>query len=142
LGNGAKRVASVCPGPNIAYFSKIATLKEMMDHIYGRGNLLNGTYRPNMFIKDVQMYIEFFMKEVKKALEEPTEKQRAYWNEFKNNLLSGIEYYRELFPKMVHETEEFRAKMLQELEEFKIQLDDFITQHLQFFSEPCLATSV
>ncbi|MBT5954279.1 hypothetical protein HOG98_06120, partial [bacterium] len=33
--------SAVCPGPNLANFSKISSLKEMIGHIYGRLNLLN-----------------------------------------------------------------------------------------------------
>ncbi len=140
LGNGSKRFSAVCPGPNMAYFSKISTLKEMVDHIYGRINLLNGTYRPHMFIKELKMYVEYFIKDAKKAIEAPTEKQRKYLNEFKDNLFIGIEYYRELFPRMVHEPEEFRQTMLNELQEFKDELDNFVRRHFQFFSEPCAAS--
>lgn len=51
----SERFSAVCPGPNLAYFSKIVTLKEMVDHIYGRCNLLNETPRPHMFIKELRM---------------------------------------------------------------------------------------
>ncbi len=133
-GNGTvKRFSAVCPGPNIAYFSKIATLQEMVDHIYGRINLRNSTYRPHMFIKELKMYVEYLIKEVKKAAKEPTEKQRQYFTEFKNNMFEGIAYYREFFPKIKNESEEFRAQMLQELEDFKIKLEDFISQHRHYF---------
>jgi hypothetical protein len=44
-----------CPGPNLAYFSKISTLKEMVDHIYGRINLLDNRPRPHMFLKELGM---------------------------------------------------------------------------------------
>ena len=60
---------AVCPGPNLAYFSKIATLKEMTDHIYGRINLLNDTPRPNMFIKELGMYVDYLKKDITKSLE-------------------------------------------------------------------------
>ncbi len=30
----------ICPGPNMAYFSKIVSLKKMIDHIYGRTNII------------------------------------------------------------------------------------------------------
>ena len=50
---------SVCPGPNMAYFSKTVTLKEMTDHIYGRSNVISRTDRPNMFIKELSCYIDF-----------------------------------------------------------------------------------
>ena len=141
LGNGAKRYTSVCPGPNIAYFSKIFTLEEMVDHIYGRLNLLNSTYRQNMFIKELKMYMEYFSKEVKKALKEPTEKQRQYLLEFRKNLMEGMDYYKTLFPKMVDETFEFRQKMQEELDSFKKQLDAFMEEHSLFFSGSALQPS-
>lgn len=135
IGDPSKRFTAVCPGPNIAYFSKIATLEEMVDHIYGRINLLDPTYRPHMFIKELKMYIDYLIKEVQKCVGEVTEKQRQYFIEFKNNLLEGIEYYRRLFPQMVHETLERRKKTLAELHEFKVQLEEFVSQHYPFFSD-------
>ncbi len=129
IGNPAhKRFTAVCPGPNLAYFSKICTLQEMADHIYGRGNVLNSTYRPNMFVKELKMYVEYFIKEVTKAVEEPTGKQCQYWTEFYKNLLDGIVYYKILFPQMVHETVEFRSKMVEEVECFQRKLEDFFEQ--------------
>ncbi len=134
LGNGHPHFTAVCPGPNLAYFSKISTLQEMIDHIYGRMNLLNATYRPHMFIKELKMYVDYFIKEVKKDMEAPTDKQRQYWNEFKKNLFEGIEYYKGLFPTMMCEKEEFRQKMQLELQEFRSQLDRFIQEHIHFFA--------
>ena len=72
---------SVCPGPNLAYFSKIATLKEMVDHIYGRMNLITDSARPNMFIKELKLYIDYFSKKVEENLE-PISAQREEFLEF------------------------------------------------------------
>ena len=41
---------SVCPGPNLAYYSKISGLKDMVDHIYGKINLITDPQRPNKII--------------------------------------------------------------------------------------------
>ncbi len=131
--NGLKRVTAVCPGPNIAYFSKISTLTEMVGHIYGRINLLNDTPRPHMFIKELKLYVDYFIKEVKKAAPHPSEKQIQYFNQFKDNLLSGIEYYRGLYPKMMEETRESKERALWELQIFKKKLEDFIAYHAYFF---------
>src|SRR3989338_829698 len=142
-GNGlVKRVSAVCPGPNIAYFSKIATLQEMVDHIYGRINLRNSTYRPHMFVKELKMYIDYLIKDVKKVAQEPTEKQKQYFTEFKNNLLNGIAYYQDLFPRIKNESEEFRAQMLKELKEFKGKLEDFISEYHHSFVASSAAQSV
>jgi hypothetical protein len=37
---------TICPGPNLAYFSKISSLRDMVGHIYGRINILNSVKRP------------------------------------------------------------------------------------------------
>ena len=41
--------STVCAGPNIAYYNKIVTMKEMIDHIYGRVNLIKDANRPSFF---------------------------------------------------------------------------------------------
>ncbi|HBO98027.1 MAG TPA: hypothetical protein DD648_08500 [Candidatus Omnitrophica bacterium] len=136
-GTEPKRFTAVCPGPNIAYFSRIVSLKEMIDHIYGRLNLLEGVAaRPSMFIKELQLNIEYFVKEVKKIAPAPSQKQIEHLNEFKKNLMEGMEYYRELFPRMIEETEEYRARTLAQLQEFKERLEAFMAEHTAIFSQP------
>ncbi len=135
IGNpNAKKFSAICPGPNIAYFSKVVTLKEMMDHIYGRINLVTDPDRPNMFIKELKLYVDYFIKEVKKVAPQPTDKQIAYLNEFKVNMQDGISYYRELFPQMIHEAEDYRGRALKELEQFNGKLSQFIAQYPSIFS--------
>ena len=124
---------AVCPGPNIAYFSKIVTLKEMIDHIYGRANILNTTPRPYMFIKELRMYIDYLKNDIDKTAVEITTQKIKYFTEFKNNLLDGIAYYRELFPKMNLETQEFRHKTLKELEDCHERLLKLVTDHNKAF---------
>lgn len=96
---------SVCPGPNMAYFSKKATLAEMVGHIYGENNLLNDTYRPNMYVKELGMYIDYLNKEINNTEPEAiNERKLKYFNSFKDNLLSGIEYYKTMLPKLGDKT--------------------------------------
>lgn len=135
IGNPAqKRYTAVCPGPNLAYFSKICTLEEMVDHIYGRGNVLNNMYRPNMFVKELKMYVDYFIKEATQSFDLPTEKQRQYLVDFYKNLLEGIAYYKTLFPQMGEETREFRFQMSEETEKFQNQLENFFDHNCHFFS--------
>ena len=117
------------------------TLSEMIGHIYGRLNLLEGVERPNMFIKELQLNVEYFVKEVKKIAPAPSPKQIEYVNEFKKNLLEGIEYYRELFPRIIEETEEYRARTLAQLQEFKERLESFMAEHAAIFSKPALVAA-
>jgi len=139
--NGLKRFTAVCPGPNIAYFSKIATLAEMVGHIYGRLNLLNATPRPHMFIKELKIYIDYFIKEVKRIAPHPSEKQIQYFNQFKDNLFSGMEYYRGLFPKMLQETRDSRERAMAELHSFKNKLEEFIANHSHLFRQALLVSA-
>lgn len=124
---------AICPGPNLAYFSKIVTLKEMANHIYGRINLLNDTPRPNMFIKELRMYIDYLRKDIEKSLKDLNEHKAKYFTEFKDNLLEGISYYRDLFPEMVEESLEFRTKTLNELEECRQKLLQLVDDHAKAF---------
>ncbi|MCB9771835.1 MAG: hypothetical protein H6754_04740 [Candidatus Omnitrophica bacterium] len=137
-----KRFSAVCPGPNLAYFSKIVTLKEMVDHIYGRINLLNSGYRPNMFNKELKINIDFLVREIKKILPSPTPKQIVYLNEFRTNLLGGIEYYQKLFPQMILETEEYRQKALQDLDALKVRLEEFVNVYSSVFKNHSQLVSV
>lgn len=130
---GMKLFTAICPGPNIAYFSKISTLEEMSGHIYGRLNLLNNTERPNMFVKELRMYVEYFIKEVLKVSPAPTDKQLAYLNLFKQNMFDGIEYYKSLFPKMADETKEYRDKALEEIEQCRLNIVEFVERNSKVF---------
>jgi hypothetical protein len=88
---------SICPGPNMAYYSKVMSLKDITNHIYGRLNMISRTDRPNMFIKELNIYIDFLknkLEETKGALDK---KQEKYFSTFSANLNEGISYYHKLF---------------------------------------------
>lgn len=87
----------VCPGPNIAYFDRQYSLSEMVQHIYGYKSVLNNTMRPHMFVKELSLYLNYFKKEVQEVFETENAAQQKKLNNFKENLLSGIEYYKNLF---------------------------------------------
>ncbi len=109
---------SVCPGPNMAYFSKKSTLQEMIEHIYAKRNVLNSTYRPNMYIKEMGMYIDYLKKEINESLQSLNTKKIKYFETFKANLLLGVNYYEEQIKEMKEETESYKAKFLEELNVF------------------------
>ncbi len=82
---------TICPGPNIAYFSEVVSLQKMTDHIYGRDNLLQGVNRPHMFIKELGLYITYLKEQVERVNQD--EKSIQYCVKFAGNLLEGINYY-------------------------------------------------
>ncbi len=106
---------TICPGPNLAYFSGIFSLSEMVGHIYGRFNILNSVYRPHMFVNELNLYIEYYRKKIEAAIN-PGSKEIKSLNTFKTNLLSGIEYYRELTTKLKKESSAYIETMRTELE--------------------------
>lgn len=94
---GQKQGVVICPGPNVAYFDKEVSLAEMVGHIYGRNTVLSQSYRPNMFVKELKMYIDYLKNDINTFTEDVTAKNVKKWNAFKNNLLDGIAYYQNLF---------------------------------------------
>ena len=86
----------ICPGPNMAYFDKEVSLAAMVGHIYGYKSVLGAGYRPNMFIKELQLYVDYFKEDITLG-KEVTTAQIKKWTAFKNNLISGIDYYETLF---------------------------------------------
>lgn len=94
---GENQGIAICPGPNMAYYNKEVSLKEMVNHIYGKTNILSEKHRPHMFIKELKMYIDYFSNKVEDFKLDFSVKQEKYLGKFKNNLFDGIEYYQNLF---------------------------------------------
>ena len=94
---------AVCCGPGIVDFSKIATLQEMVNHIYGRLSLLTNSDRPNMFIRELGLNIDRLRNEIEEFSVGVLSATPKYFQEFKANLLKGIEYYQELADQFVEE---------------------------------------
>ncbi|GAA6766767.1 hypothetical protein AAFH68_27100 [Flavobacterium sp. CGRL1] len=86
----------ICPGPNLAYFDQEVSLKEMIQHIY-QGKSVLRTDRPNLFVKELKMYVDYFRNEIETISGEVTAMQIKKWNSFKTNILEGIEFYQNLF---------------------------------------------
>ena len=94
---GEDQGVAVCPGPNMAYFDKELSLKEMINHIYGKANVITHKNRPHMFIKELSMYVDYFNDRVNEVKDSYNRKQQKYLTTFQKNMVEGIEYYQELF---------------------------------------------
>jgi hypothetical protein len=119
----ASHAVAVCPGPNLAYFSRIATLEEMVAHIYGRLQLISVSDRPNLFISELRLYIDYLKNEIGKKLESLTANEHRYLTTFRRNLQEGIEYYRSLVPRLAKETERYRDIVRAQLQELELELE-------------------
>lgn len=106
---------TICPGPNLAYFSGIFSLSDMVDHIYGRKDLLNTTNRSNMFINELNLYVDYLKAKLERLFE-MNNRELKYWQGFKNNLMTGIEYYKNILPELKRESSQYVAIMKSELE--------------------------
>jgi len=88
---------SICPGPNLAYFSKEKTLQEMVDHIYGRKCVEIKPNRPNLFLKELSINFNH-LKEKINLFEKSGEKvDQISLKSFYNNLHKSLDYYKQLF---------------------------------------------
>ncbi|MEO8532981.1 MAG: hypothetical protein ABI441_04490 [Flavobacterium sp.] len=113
----------ICPGPNMAYFDQEVSLKEMVQHIYGSNTVLRTLDRPNLFVKELKMYLDYFRNEIENISGETTSNQLKKWNTFKFNLFEGIEYYQNLFGSTSYfknDLEKIRAK----LNSYKLELTE------------------
>ena len=104
---------AICPGPNMVNFSKVTTLKEMADHIYGRASLPLPSDRPHVFLREIAIYIDHLQNEINRCDLGLISHPVSYFDEFKANLLTGIAYYRTLAD---HFDEQTRQPFLDELE--------------------------
>ncbi|MBL7774248.1 MAG: hypothetical protein JNM95_15425 [Chitinophagaceae bacterium] len=114
---------TICPGPNLKYFSDVFSLKQMVDHIYGRLNILNNLNRPNIFVNELRLYFDYLKKEIEEQYNVISEKKLAYFQTFKANLLIGIDYYEGLIPKIKQSNTEFKNNIIKQLKEIKSSLN-------------------
>ncbi|QSB27783.1 hypothetical protein [Flavobacterium sp. CLA17] len=105
----------ICPGPNMAYFDQEVSLKEMVQHIYGNNSVLRTVDRPNILVKELKMYLDYFRNEIENSSGEVTSNQLKKWTVFKSNLFEGIAYYQNLFESTLF----FKADLDKIREQFK-----------------------
>ena len=111
---------AVCCGPGICDFSKIATLEEMVDHIYGRKQLPMTAGREHMFARELRIYIESLREELKRFALGLSIRTPDYFEEYLSNLGDAIEYYREL--AVESKQEDLRKQLAEELEQLKAEV--------------------
>ncbi len=104
---------AVCPGPNIAYFDRQYTLRELVDHIYGRGPSLVAAGRPHMFAKELALNVDAFVQLARAPLRDARALTRL--TEFKASLERGMAHYRELVEQPPFEGENL-ASLAREVE--------------------------
>jgi hypothetical protein len=111
---------AICVGPNGRFFDKVSSLREMVDHIYGRVDLLKGKNRPNMFVNELRLYMEYMAEEVERVRLKLSNQTHEYFEGYKLNMLEGIEYYREQVDNLVANG---RESFLSQLDALSAEID-------------------
>ncbi len=119
---------TICPGPNLAYFKGTFSLKEMVDHVYGKIQLQLDPERPHVFVKELQLYVQHLQKEIEKSLPEQTAKYASYLEKFKGNLLDGVVYYQNIFGRINSHSEDALDTIKDQLLEMELKIRGFIPE--------------
>lgn len=115
---------SVCPGPNMAYFDKETSLEEMTAHIYGREDIISRTDRPHVFLKELELYINYFFEKLKP--QEETDVRIKVSNEkFLQAITESIDYYRNIYIRQSAQLGVVMADVLGRLRFFEKQVSGF-----------------
>jgi hypothetical protein len=85
-----KAPQAICPGPNIAWFNRLYSLREMVDHIYGRIASLVPEHRPHMFAREIELSVDEFQRMVTRSGYSGREIAAA--RGFRENLERGMEF--------------------------------------------------
>lgn len=120
---------SVCPGPNMAYFSSIISLSEMIDHIYGRSNVIKRDDRPNMFIQELKLYIDFLMNKIDESTKPWSDKQKEYFDSFKNNLNDGVKYYKDMISELKSKFDDLSISIMKDIVPLELELSQINLNH-------------
>ena len=77
--------------------------------------------RPNVFVKELKMYVDYLKNEISDFSAELSASQIKKWNSFKNNLLVGINYYQDMFSNIDYFKEE-RVRIQNQIANYRFQL--------------------
>ncbi|MDR0264626.1 MAG: hypothetical protein LBJ04_15525 [Sphingobacterium sp.] len=119
---------SICPGPNLVWFKKQYSLREMIDHIYGRISVFENENRPFVLINELNLYIDYIQKYVTDNQNMINDKKIKYVAKFKAQLQAGITYYDKLIQHLAHIPQNITAMIPRQLEHASLRLNDI---HLQ-----------
>ncbi len=106
---------AVCCGPNTAYFTRPASLREMIDHIYGRSRLPLAEPRPHMLLKELSLHLDRLRLAAADRQDQGTEAAARV----RENLLAGIAHYHDLAARALADA---RASFLERLESLQSEL--------------------
>lgn len=117
---------AICPGPNLAFFSGVFSLQQMVDHIYGRTNILNSLERPNLFVNELKLYVEYLKIELTNNLHSLNNNKIRYFKTFQSNLLEGVNYYKKLKASISTDAAKYLSDMSAELNKWEAAINNLL----------------
>ena len=107
-------------GQTLRTLRKSRRLEEMIGHIYGRLSLITNQHRPHMLIRELMLYVEYLRKETTLFSLNLSARRPNYFREFRENLLAGISFYRELADQFASEK---KRRFFDHLKEIQAQIE-------------------
>jgi hypothetical protein len=82
------------------------------------------TDRPNLFVKEIKMYIDYLGGKIEETVKPISDKQKKHFDTFYDNMVKGVDYYKELFQKYKAQLDDSTSKnnLTQDLENMKLEL--------------------
>ena len=111
---------AVCCGPNTVNFKQVASLHEMVDHIYGRINLPLPGDRPHMFLKELSLHLDRMRQAAADRSQDLSTAAGKSRDQIRENLSRGVQHYRDLGARLAAEKKE---AFLGKLEELRSELE-------------------
>ena len=78
------------------------------------------TDRPNMFASEIKIYIDYLRKEIEKCSFGVPSRTPTQLSEFRDNMLEGIECYRQMAEAFIGEQ---KTRFLKSLQEFQLEIE-------------------
>jgi hypothetical protein len=120
------KAVTICPGPNTSYFSKIYSLENMVKHIYGKMNLLEGVERPHVFVNELSLYVTYLKKDIEVNIKTLTDKKTKQLKNFRQELLNGIDYYVALIPELKKRSQSINESFNADLEQLRLMVNHIL----------------
>ena len=110
------------------------SLQHIVDHIYGRNQMITRQDRPNMFIKELDIYVNYLQDRYDDFQKHARVKQQKQLLNFSKNLNEGISYYKSLFGTVKGYFEKQSKTVLSQLESYTIKVNN-LQKNIEAYTE-------
>ena len=101
----------------MAYFQNELSLSDMVNHIYNGVDGIVRADRPNMFINELKMYLNYFSEKIEQHKNNWGRKSEKQLNNFADNMSNGIAYYQKMFDSIGENFSNARESVTNALDE-------------------------